>query len=319
MESVLSHPVNALLVNATAVLAASFLCGLLARSIIASRWGRSGSGEALAGLVCCGPCLIVVAAQWFLSDTMAVAPLAAGTAVTYLFLAPTLLTGGDAGVPSWSIWRRAVLPFLVAVSVMWLLIAAGGAFTWLKGQFLITLFVLGTWLFVADRPALDEPETAASGPAGFGVGLGIVISVAAIGLSIAAAVVLLESCTVQKGSFAKILPILGAIGCIGPLILARRGRRSGQDWLPALGYSSMAAYCLAPGLAIFVPALQVALQTDRTARPVYVPDAAMVAMVSVVVLGLDGTKGRGASGLKWLLGAVWMAWIGWVAASALGR
>jgi len=295
-----------LAVTAIALLTTSFAWALVARAALAGPWRRRATGEMVAGLALCGPLLTLALIQPVVAVPGDVAPIGAGTAVTYLLLAPGLLLGRSSP-DAWVPWRRAILPFLLAACVMWLLVAAIGRFTWLEGQFLITLFMLGTWLFTIERGAADTTLRGFSRPRAL---LAAGIGLAALGTGYTAAIRLV-GWVAAPGSWW--LPLFGSLACVGPLAVARMSSKEPSGpWLCALGYAAMVAFCLAPGVAVFAPVAANSLMLDLSTAPLYTGDAAFTAMTAAFLLGLEKEAMQPGRPLRWVLLGGWLVWICWI-------
>jgi len=328
----LDHPVVCLSLGAVALAGSSFACAGLARQFLAALPGRPVRGQLLAGLAASVPIIGLAFALTITGQTYAATTAGCGTAFTYLLIVPAALLGKMPVGGSWMLWRRAVLPFCLATAATWVIIATTGHFRPLDGQFLITLFVLGTWLFcvesktarVAINPVLTTGPTARipNGPlsdsaeaAGVlpehavkGRIVTVLLGLAATVLTIAGTLSLLAG---RERWVQSLVPLFGGLTCVGPLLVAsRETARHAVDWLGGLGYATMAAACLVPGIVGFV-------QPGIAAPPLYGPDGAFLALAAGVLLAL-GEEGLTTSRYaRRLLVGTWALWMTWVLLSVL--
>jgi hypothetical protein len=210
-----------------------------------------------------------------------------------------------------------VLPFSLVTAAMWIIMGSTGHFRPLDGQFLITSFLLGTWLFKLEckahkSPADFVPDPAAAETASDKRAPGWLIAVAGVmaaGLAVGGAALLAG--VDLTGRIAYLVPAAGALTCFGPILFAAKGKAAGRgDWGATLGYAAMAAGCLVPGLAGF-------FQPTAGASPLYGPDGAYLALAAGLVLAL-GEEGlaENRAGQRVLVGT-WGIWLGWVLLSVL--
>ncbi len=136
----------------------------LASLILARRSLAPHSHQILVGLTSLAPLIALALVLTFRGQIIAATTAGAGGAITYLLMAPAVIAAGPLASRAWSPWRRGVLPFCMAVAATWYLLGVTGHFTPLDGQFLITLFLLGTWLFRIECRAangrIEQCETA---------------------------------------------------------------------------------------------------------------------------------------------------------------
>ena len=331
--------------------------------MLGRRPGPSTSRLMLAGLTASAPLIALASALTVTDQVYGATTAGSGAALTYILMVPAVLFGKALANGVWAVWRRAVLPFCLATAAVWVILGTTGHFSPLDGQFLITLFALGTWLFSLEsktaRPAADptlaagldnatpdKPERDSASPAPSATGtatppdrslmdtaaLGrrdgpavaqaatadvpvatsrmatILIGIAAAGLTFLAMPLLAAG---QPHQAVYLIPVLGALTCAGPVLLAARGaivQRS--NWVAALGYAAMVAACLVPGLAGF-------LQPSLGAPPLYGPDGAFLALAAGLLpaLGQDGLVTSRTT--RRLLLATWGIWLTWILLSVL--
>ncbi len=107
-----------------------------------------------------GPAMAVACSLTVTGLTYAATTAGSGAALTYLLIVPSALFGKTLIGGVWPVWRRAVLPFCLATAAMWIIMGSTGHFWPVDGQFLITLFLLGTWLFKVEATAAEAPRVA---------------------------------------------------------------------------------------------------------------------------------------------------------------
>jgi hypothetical protein len=328
----LNHPIVCLGLGTLALAGSSFACAALARRFLAGLPERPTRRQLLAGLAACVPLIGLAFALTITGRTYAATTAGSGAALTYLLIVPAALLGKAPPRSAWTLWRRAVLPFCLATAATWVIIGTAGTFRPLDGQFLITLFVLGTWLFsvesktarawvgpalttapagsTAEAPRPDAPSSVAvpAKAATKARTTTVLLSVAAASLTAAAALMVAAG----RGSWAEYLvPLLGGLTCAGPVLIASTdvaGRAA--DWLGGLGYATMAAACLVPGIAGFV-------QPGVAAPPLYGPDGAFLALAAAVLLALGGEGLMTSRTARRLLAGTWAIWLTWILLSVL--
>lgn len=282
----------------------------------------------------CLPLIHLATALTVTDRTYSATSVGSGAAITYILLLPAILfrtsatTGSAAdsraiaGDTGWGVWRRAVLPFSLVTAAMWIITGSTGHFRPLHGQFLITLFLLGTWLFKleckphdrAKNPAPDLPDTdsESDNPAVLPTSvLARILAATILAAALTIAGVALLSGKTSTDRLIYLMPAAGVLACFGPILFAvRAGPAKREDWGTTLGYAAMTAACLVPGLAGF-------LQPAAGAPPLYGPDGAYLALAAGLVLafGEEGLAQNRAS--RRVLLATWAVWLAWVLLSAL--
>jgi len=312
---------------AAAILAASVACGWLCRSLLADSFGRTTTREILAGLAAATPSLLVaaLAARW--AKPQQAASVGIASAVTYLLLGPVVLAAIAMRCSNaWQTWRRAVLPFALAAAAMWFVTATGGQFSHLHGQFFVTLFILGTWLFTLDRSPAAEPldragETGpeqadppsgrpAQQPGGHPPGLWRPAVIAVVATAAFATLALAVTGLGGSPAVGRLMPLAGAVACVGPLLAAARSRSAmSERWLGTFGVAVMACCCLVPGIAGM-------LQAGRTSAGLYGPDGAVLALAAALWLGMGDEASRGQPIVRVAAVAAWCIWVVWIVSSA---
>lgn len=308
--------------------------GWFAERLMRTLPARAPSRRIAAGLAVSVPVICLATALTLAGHTYSATTAGSGTAITYLLLLPAILlrkgprleAGGlPGGVTSgaiWPIWRKTVLPFSLVAAAMWIIMGSTGHFRPIDGQFLITAFLLGTWLFKLESkahqsPADFAPTSATAEIASDKHGMRRLVVVAAtVAAGIGATALAIGGAALLAnvgltGRIAYLMPAAGALTCLGPIVFAARARAAGRgDWGGTLGYAAMAAGCLVPGLAGF-------LQPAAGSPPLYGPDGAYLALAAglVLALGEEGLAGN-RTGHRVLMGT-WGVWLGWVLLSVL--
>ncbi len=159
MNGYTDHPAAWTGLAAAALAASSFAWARLGRHL-AVRFSRYPvSLSMLAGLMAAAPALAIACSLTVAGRTYAATTAGSGAALTYLLIVPSALFRKALTAKAWPLWRRAVLPFCLATAAMWIIMGSAGHFWPLDGQFLITLFILGTWLFKLEaREATGKPK-----------------------------------------------------------------------------------------------------------------------------------------------------------------
>lgn len=311
----------------------------------------------LAGLAVSIPILALVFALTATQQTAAATTAGSGAALTYILLLPAVLLGGAALPSGWTVWRRAVLPFCLATAVMWLIMGSTGRFWPLDGQFLITLFALGSWLFSleskAARPALtpqhpdpipnqtpDNPERDSVLSSSFTIATTpdavsarparqrttaphAAPSQAAPPLTRSRMILLsllamgLTALTVLL--FAADLPLRAAhlVPALGALTCA------GPIWMASKGSAAERPHWAAAlgyaamTAACLIPGIAGFIQPTIVAPPLYTPDAAFLVLATGLLLAL-ADEGSPTNRLsRRLLIGAWAVWLAWVLLSTI--
>jgi hypothetical protein len=300
----------------------------LAQGWIAWRPNRTSHHVMLTGLTATIPLVGLVLALTVTGRAFSATTAGSGAALTYILIGPVALFGKSLANGSWRFWRRTVLPFCLATAAMWMILGSTGHFWPLDGQFLITLFALGTWLVHLETTAIasapsqisasphdpvtpdnqGRPTGDPDGHAGSGRGITILVSLAGMGMLLLAMRVLAAE---QSYRASYLVPVLGAVTCGGPILLAIRADEAcRRRWALSLGYAAMIAACLVPGLAGF-------LQPTPGAPPLYGPDGGFLALASGLLLALGQEDSLAGRTPRRLLVSTWAVWLLWILLSVL--